>query len=81
MNTNVEISCLNLNNLRIINCIKILAAKSNSMGMKSMYTKFQLPSRRDERKHSFLVTSPSVEKRLPLVPNTVITLTATVTKH
>ena len=36
VNTNVEISCLNWNNLGIINCIKILAVKSNSKGLKSL---------------------------------------------
>ena len=35
VDTDVEISCLNWNNLGIINCIKILAAKSNTMGQKS----------------------------------------------
>ena len=43
VNADVEILCLNLNNLRIINCIKILATKSNFMGLKSLYTKFQIP--------------------------------------
>ena len=81
LNTSVEISFLNWNNLRIINCIKILAAKLNSMGLNYLYTKFQLPSHKDERKHSFLVTLPGVEKRLSLVPNIFITLTATATKH
>ena len=57
VNTNVEISCLILNNLGIINCIKNLAEKSSSMGLKSLYTKFQLPPRKDKRKYSFLVTS------------------------
>ena len=35
----------------------------------------------DERKQSFLLTLPSVEKRLSLVLNIFITLTATATKH
>ena len=81
VNTSVEISYLNWNNLRIINCIKILAAKSNSMGLNYLYTKFQLPSHKDERKHSFLVTLPSIEKQLSLVLNIFITLTATAIKH
>ena len=67
VNTNVEISCLNWNDLGIINCIKLLAAKLSYMDLKSLWTKFQLPSHKDERKQSFLVTSPSVEKRLSLV--------------
>ena len=53
VNYNIEISCLNLNNLRIINCIKILATKFGSMGLKSLQAKFQL-SLIDERKHLFL---------------------------
>ena len=64
-----------------MNCIKIMAAKSNYMGLKSLYTKFQLSPDKDERKHLFLVTSPSVEKQLSLVPNIVISLAATATKH
>ena len=36
VNTNVEISCLNRNNLGIINCIKILAVKPNSKGLKCL---------------------------------------------
>ena len=68
-----------LNNLN--NCIKVLAAKSNSVGLKCLLTNFQLARRNDERKHSFLVTSPSVGKRLTLVPNIFINLTATSTKH
>ena len=36
VNTNVEISCLSWKNLGIINCVKVLAAKSNSMGLKSL---------------------------------------------
>ena len=36
VNANAEISCLNWNNVGIINCIKNLAAKSNSMGLKSL---------------------------------------------
>ena len=79
--SNVEISCLNWNNLGIINDINILAAKSNSLHLKSLKTKFQLPPHKDERKHSYSVTSPSVEKWLFLVPNISITLTATATKH
>ena len=81
INTHVEISCLNWNNLGIINCIKILAAKSNFMGLKFLWTKFQLPPKKDERKHSFLLTLPSAEKRLSLVPNIFITLAATTTNH
>ena len=69
VNVNVEISCLNLNNLRIISCIKILAAKSNFTSLKSLWTKCQLPPHKDERKHSFSVTSPIVEKWLSLVAN------------
>ena len=37
-----------------------------SMGLKPLLIKFQFPPNRDERKHSFLVTSPSAEKQLPL---------------
>ena len=81
VNTNVEISCLNWNNLGIITCIKILAAKWNSMSLESLQTKLQLPPHKDERKHSFLVTSSGVEKRLSLVRNIFITLTATAIKH
>ena len=81
VNTNVEISCFNLNNLRIINIIKILAAELSSMVLKSLQTKFQLSPHTDERKHSFLVTLPGTEKQLSLVPNIFITLTATSTKH
>ena len=36
VNTNVDFLCLNLKNLRIIKCIKILAEKSNWMGLKSL---------------------------------------------
>ena len=43
VNTNVEISFLNWNNLGVINFIKDLTAKSNSMGQKSLWTKFQFP--------------------------------------
>ena len=65
INVKVKISCVNWNNLGIINCIKILTAKSNSIGLKSLQTKFQLlPPHKDERKHSVFVTSPSTEKRL-----------------
>ena len=81
VNTTVEMLCLNWNNLGVINCIKILAAKSNSMGLKSLWTEFQLPPHKDERKHSFLVTSPSVEKWSSLVPNIFSTLTEKATKH
>ena len=62
VNSNLEIFCLNWNNLEIINCIKILAAKSNSDCLKSLQTKFHVHPHKDERKHSFLVTSPGVEK-------------------
>ena len=34
--TNVEISCLNRNDFGIIKFIKILAAKSNSLGLKTL---------------------------------------------
>ena len=36
VNSNVEILSLNWNKLGIINCIKILATKSNFMGVKSL---------------------------------------------
>ena len=39
------------------------------------------PPHKDEGKHSFLVTSPSVQKQLSLMPNIFITLSATATKH
>ena len=39
------------------------------------------PPQKDERKFLFLVTLPGVKKRLSLVPNILITLTATGTKH
>ena len=83
LNTNVDISCLNWNNLGIINVIKIVEAeaKSNSMGLKPLQTKFQLPPHKDESKHSFLSTPSSVKKWLSLVPDIFRTLTATATKH
>ena len=81
VNTNVEISCLSWNNLGIINCIENVSAKPNSMGLKSLQIKFQLPPHKDERKHSLFVTFPSVKKWSSLVPNIFITLTATATKH
>ena len=81
VNTNAEISCLNLNNLRIISFIKILAAESNSTGLQSLLTNFRLSPHKDERKHSSLVTSRSVKKQLSLVPIIFITLKATATKH
>ena len=37
-----------------------------SMGLKPLLIKFQLPPLKDERKRSFLVTSPGAEKQLPL---------------
>ena len=37
VHTNVEILCIKWNNLGIINCIKLLAAKSNSMGLESLF--------------------------------------------
>ena len=43
MNTNVEISCLNRDNFEIIKFLKILAAKSNSLGLKSLKAKFSSP--------------------------------------
>ena len=48
--TNVEMSCLNWNNLGVINCIEIVAISA--------------PPQKEERKHSFLVTSPGIEKQL-----------------
>ena len=36
VDTNVEISCLNRNNFGIIKFIKLLAAKSNSLCLKSL---------------------------------------------
>ena len=70
------------NNLRIINCIKLLSRNLNSMGLKISVEKFQLPLPLPHGEKAFiLVTSPSVEKWLSLVPNTSITLTATATKH
>ena len=36
VNTNIDISRLNWNNLGIINYMKILEAKSNSVGLKSL---------------------------------------------
>ena len=70
VDTNVDISCLNWNNLGIITCIRILAVKSNSKRMQSLWTKFQPP--KDERQHSFLVTWPNVKKQLSLVPNILL---------
>ena len=81
VNTDVQISCSDWNNLGIINCIKLLTSKSKSMGKKSLQTKFQLPHHKDERKHSFLVTLAGGEKQLSLGTNILVTLTATVNKH
>ena len=81
MNINVEISYSDRSNLGISNCIKILAAKSNSTGSEFSVDKISAPPHKDERKHSFLVTSPCVEKQLSLVLNIFITLTATATIH
>ena len=62
VNTNVELSSLNWNNLGIINCIEILATKSNNMGLKPLWTKFQLSPPKYKRKHSFLVVSLDVKR-------------------
>ena len=81
VNKNVEISCFNRNNFEIIKCLKILARKIEFSEFENSADKISIPPCEDERKHSFLVTSHSVEKQLSLVPNMFITLTATANKH
>ena len=55
VNTNVEISCLNWNNLGTINCSTI-----EFYGSEISVDKVSAPPREDKRNHSFLVTLPSV---------------------
>ena len=57
--------------------VEIFCLTWNELGTVSESSPFD----KDERKHSFLVTSPNVEMQLSLVPNIFITLTATAIEH
>ena len=68
--------------LKLSSVSKFWQGKSNSLSLKTLQTKFQLPLFKMRGNiHTFLVTSRSVEKQLSLVPNMFITLTATANKH
>ena len=80
-NTNVKISCLNLNKSRIINCNQNSGNKIEEFyGSEITVDKFSGPSSQVWEKTFILVTLPAVEKRLSLVPIIFITLKATATQ-
>ena len=69
LNMTYEFSWFNNNNSATIKDMKNLSIKMNYTGLITPQTKFQSPSMKDKRKHSFLVSSYSIVKYKTLVPN------------
>ena len=76
-----EFSFFNSNNSATINDMNNLSTKMNYTGLITPQTKFQSPQMNNKRKHSFLVSSYSIEKDKTSVPNILSTPFATVLKH
>ena len=76
-----EFSWFNSNNSATIEDMKNLLTKMNCTDLIIPQTKFQSPSMKDKRKHSFLVSSYSIMKYKTLMPNILSTPLVTVLKH
>ena len=69
LNMTYEFSQFNKNNSSTIEDIKNVCTEMNYTGLITPQTKFQSPSMKDERKHSFLVSSHNIVNYENLVLN------------